>query len=59
MKKQEKFEPQDSDQQQPKSNQAVKDKKDNDYRRKEPSVTAPALKRKFSEQPPTSHNSKT
>ncbi|GGC35783.1 hypothetical protein GCM10011386_29910 [Parapedobacter defluvii] len=59
MSQKEKFEPNDSGQQRPKANQVVKQAKDRDYQRKEPALTAPALKRKFSEQPPTWHNSKT
>lgn len=58
-KKNEKFEPKDSDQRPPRSNRVVKDAEDRDYQHEEPSITAPALKRKFSEQPPTKHNSKT
>lgn len=59
MSKKEKFEPKDSDQQYPKANRVVKHAKDWDYQKEEPTVTAPALKRKFSEQPPTRNNSRT
>jgi len=59
MRKNEKFEPKDSEQRRPKADRTVKHAKDRDYQEEEPTIIAPALKRKYSEQPPTKHNSKT
>jgi len=59
MEKGEKFEPRDSAQCPPKDEQAVTQKTDRTVNRKEAKTTNPASKRKFSEQPPTKHNSKT
>jgi len=59
MEKKEKFEPQDSENDPRKDEQAVTKKADRTHNQKEAKTTAPALKRKFSEQPPTKHNSKT
>lgn len=59
MKKKEKFEPVDSNHQPAEDDQTVRRREDQKYTRKEPKITAPALKRKFSEQPPTKHNAKT
>ncbi|MGV3762175.1 hypothetical protein [Parapedobacter sp.] len=58
MKKDEKFEPKDSIRHPREREQVVTQKADLRVR-KSPDTASPALKRKFSEQPPTKHNSKT
>ncbi|WP_090608826.1 hypothetical protein [Parapedobacter koreensis] len=59
MGKHEEFEPQDSKQDQKKDKQIVKRPEDNRYTSKEANLANPALKKTYSEQPPTKHNSKT
>lgn len=59
MDKQKKHIPIDSTVEEPESNKIVKQKEDTVYKREEPTIRNPAGKRKYSEQPPTKHNSKT
>jgi len=59
MEKEEKFEPRDSTRHHRADEQAVTQKAGDGHRRKTAKTANPALKRKFSEQPPTKHNSKT
>ncbi|WP_326327013.1 hypothetical protein [Parapedobacter sp. 10938] len=59
MKKEEKFEPQDSTRHRNEDEQAVTRKTAHGHIPKSPKTTNPATKRKFSEHPPTKHNSKT
>ncbi|MFC3197499.1 hypothetical protein ACFOET_07725 [Parapedobacter deserti] len=59
MKEKESLEPRDSTQVRKKGKQVVKRAEDKDYERKDADMGSPALKRKFSEQPPTKRNSRT
>jgi len=52
----EKYQPTDSAQKVPADDKIVKTDADKTYHHEEASVKQPALKRKFSEQPPTKHN---
>ncbi|GAA4800960.1 hypothetical protein GCM10023231_32170 [Olivibacter ginsenosidimutans] len=59
MKKQEnseKYQPTDSEQHPPIDDKVVKRTSDKVYRKEKPVLKSPATKRKFSEQPPTKHN---
>ncbi|MGK6351379.1 hypothetical protein ACMGDE_08745 [Parapedobacter sp. DT-150] len=59
MGKHEAFEPTDSKQDRKKDKQVVKRPEDTRYDRDEANLANPAVKRKYSEQPPSKHNSKT
>lgn len=54
-----KYKPLDSEQDQPKDHQAVKEEDMNQSNGDAAGLKDPAGKRKYSEQPPTRHNSKT
>lgn len=51
-----KFEPVDSDESTPADNQVVKKKQDTQYKEQSATLQNPEEKRKYSEQPPTKHN---
>ncbi|HWK56156.1 MAG TPA: hypothetical protein VNQ80_02385 [Parapedobacter sp.] len=59
MEKEEKFEPKDSTRDVKQQERAVTRKASQGHVQKGEKMANPALKRKFSEQPPTKHNSKT
>ncbi|GGG98093.1 hypothetical protein GCM10007415_36990 [Parapedobacter pyrenivorans] len=61
MKKKAKFEPKDSNRRLREDDQIVDTDRSESQtgHQEESNISAPALKRKFSEQPPTKHNSKT
>lgn len=54
-----KYKPTDSEEDTPRKDQIVKQPEDKAYRRLDADMDKAAMKRKYSEQPPTKHNSKT
>ena len=54
-----KYKPTDSEEDTPRKDQIVKQPEDKAYRRLDADMDNAAMKRKYSEQPPTKHNAKT
>lgn len=50
------YQPRDSAEEKPKDKLIVKTARDKTYTKEQPDISAPEKKRKFSEQPPTEHN---